>query len=68
MKNFFKASLLTLLMSAGICFSSESSCRYDNSIGCMICNFEKVNNEPGACRNPGISCDAQIICGGGPQQ
>lgn len=68
MKNFFKASLLTVMMSAGICFSSQSSCAYDPSIDCMFCAFAKVGGEPNACMGPGSSCPPQIICGGMPQQ
>lgn len=66
MKNFFKASLLTVMISAGICFSSESACAYDQSIDCMFCAFNKVDR--GACAGTGSSCPPQIICGGGAQQ
>jgi hypothetical protein len=66
MKNLFKASLLTVMMSAGICFSSQSSCAYDPSIDCMFCAFNLVDR--GACAGTGSSCPPQIICGGMPQQ
>ncbi|WP_373520558.1 hypothetical protein [Aquiflexum sp.] len=68
MKKFFKLTLMTIMLSAGVSFSGESSCRHDDSIGCMICSFAKVAGNPGACMGSGSDCGNQIICGGGPQQ
>lgn len=68
MRNLFKITLLTIMLSAGICFTGKSSCRYDSQIGCMICSFARVAGNPGACMGSGSDCGNQLICGGGPQQ
>lgn len=60
MKNFIKASLLTVMMSVGICFSSESYCNVDDSIDCMICSFKKVDHN--ACAGSGSTCP-YAVCG-----
>lgn len=66
MKNFLKASILTLIMSAGISFSSNSACAVDPDTGCLICAFKAVPNNPGACRGTGGDCP-DIRCGGSQQ-
>jgi hypothetical protein len=44
------------MFAMGISFTANSACGFDPYSNCLICSFQSVPNEPGACRGDGIGC------------